>query len=99
MRDTYKVWGFLSGSQTRYQVKDYTDGSALLRIEPVKAGRDDASYECIAENGVGDAVSAEASLTVFEGKCTLFYGAFRSLFFPHFIRVVEDIFFMSSIYI
>ncbi|KAG8238318.1 hypothetical protein J437_LFUL006841 [Ladona fulva] len=38
----------------------------LLRIEPVRPGRDDASYECVAENGVGDAVSAEAMLTVYD---------------------------------
>ncbi|XP_048519145.1 tyrosine-protein phosphatase Lar-like, partial [Dendroctonus ponderosae] len=56
----------VSGSQTRYQVKDFPDGGALLRIDPVKAGRDDAMYECVAENGVGDAVSAEATLQVFE---------------------------------
>lgn len=40
----------------------------MLRIEPVRAGRDDAPYECMAENGVGDAVSAEATLTVYERK-------------------------------
>lgn len=57
-----------SGSQTRYQVKDFPDGGSILRIEPVKAGRDDANYECVAENGVGDAVSADATLVVFEGK-------------------------------
>ncbi|XP_049819624.1 tyrosine-protein phosphatase Lar isoform X2 [Aethina tumida] len=56
----------VSSSQTRYQVKDFPDGSALLRIDPVKTGRDDANYECVAENGVGDAVSAEATLVVFE---------------------------------
>ncbi|XP_066254214.1 tyrosine-protein phosphatase Lar isoform X6 [Euwallacea similis] len=56
----------VSSSQTRYQVKDFPDGLALLRIDPVKAGRDDATYECVAENGVGDAVSAEATLQVFE---------------------------------
>ncbi|XP_060521097.1 tyrosine-protein phosphatase Lar isoform X3 [Cylas formicarius] len=56
----------VSSSQTRYQVKEFPDGGALLRIEPVKAGRDDANYECVAENGVGDAVSAEATLVVFE---------------------------------
>lgn len=44
-------------------------GSAsLLRIEPVRASRDDATYECVAENGVGDAVNAEATLTVYESK-------------------------------
>ncbi|XP_050307967.1 tyrosine-protein phosphatase Lar isoform X3 [Anthonomus grandis grandis] len=56
----------VSGSQSRYQVKEFPDGGALLRIDPVKAQRDDATYECVAENGVGDAVSAEAMLTVFE---------------------------------
>ncbi|XP_017782566.1 PREDICTED: tyrosine-protein phosphatase Lar isoform X5 [Nicrophorus vespilloides] len=56
----------VSGTQSRYQVKDFTDGGALLRIEPVKASRDDATYECVAENGVGDAVNAEATLVVFE---------------------------------
>jgi len=42
----------------------------MLRIEPVRAGRDDAPYECVAENGVGDAVSAEAALTVYESDKT-----------------------------
>lgn len=59
---------YISGTQSRYQVKDFPDGGALLRIEPVKASRDDATYECVAENGVGDAVSAEATLVVFEGE-------------------------------
>lgn len=36
----------------------------------MRAGRDDAPYECIAENGVGDAVSAEATLTVYEADKT-----------------------------
>lgn len=44
------------------------NGQSILRIEPVRAGRDDAPYECVAENGVGDAVSAEATLSVYEGK-------------------------------
>jgi len=43
-------------------------GVSILRIEPVRAGRDDAPYECVAENGVGDAVSADATLTIYEGK-------------------------------
>lgn len=41
---------------------------SILRIEPVRAGRDDAPYECVAENGVADAVSAEATLSVYESK-------------------------------
>lgn len=57
----------VSGTQSRYSVTQL-NGQSILRIEPVRAGRDDAPYECVAENGVGDAVSAEASLTVFEGK-------------------------------
>jgi len=54
-------------SQSRYVVHQYENG-ALLRIEPVKPGRDNTVYECLAENGVGDAVSAEATLTGYEGK-------------------------------
>lgn len=38
----------------------------------MRAGRDDAPYECVAENGVGDAVSAEATLTVYEGESFYF---------------------------
>ncbi|XP_076293559.1 tyrosine-protein phosphatase Lar isoform X3 [Lasioglossum baleicum] len=57
----------LSQSQNRYEVRTYENGVALLRIEPVKASRDNTNYECLAENGVGDAVSAEAQLKVYEG--------------------------------
>lgn len=62
-----KCKGFLRllGTQSRYTVIE-ANGISLLRIEPVRAGRDDAPYECIAENGVGDAVSSEATLTVYE---------------------------------
>ncbi|KAK7792967.1 hypothetical protein R5R35_007615 [Gryllus longicercus] len=56
----------VSSTQSRYLVHEFPQGGALLRIEPVRAGRDDAAYECVAENGVGDAVSAEAILTVYE---------------------------------
>lgn len=49
--------------------QEFPPGGSLLRIDPVRATRDDATYECVAENGVGDAVSAEATLTVYEGKC------------------------------
>lgn len=53
-------------SQSRYLVHNYENG-ALLRIEPVRPVRDNTLYECLAENGVGDAVSAEAQLRVYEG--------------------------------
>ncbi|XP_076625271.1 tyrosine-protein phosphatase Lar isoform X9 [Colletes latitarsis] len=61
----------ITDAQTRYMVQNYKNG-ALLRIEPVRPGtrqqpfRDNALYECLAENGVGDAVSAEAQLKVYE---------------------------------
>lgn len=59
------------GTQSRYTVLEQPGGVSILRIEPVRAGRDDAPYECVAENGVGDAVSADATLTVYEGKFSL----------------------------
>lgn len=62
----------LTVTQSRYTVYD-ANGVSMLRIEPVRAGRDDAPYECVAENGVGDAVSAEATLTVYEGKWQVTY--------------------------
>ncbi|XP_076161482.1 tyrosine-protein phosphatase Lar isoform X5 [Ptiloglossa arizonensis] len=55
----------LSQTQSRYLVQNYENG-ALLRIEPVKPNRDVTQFECLAENGVGDAVSAEAQLKVYE---------------------------------
>ncbi|KAG8188904.1 hypothetical protein JTE90_014959 [Oedothorax gibbosus] len=47
----------------RYAAIDMPNGS-VLRIEPVRAGRDDATYECVAENGVGEPVRALADLVV-----------------------------------
>lgn len=58
----------LTGTQSRYTVLEQPGGISILRIEPVRAGRDDAPYECVAENGVGDAVAADATLTIYEGK-------------------------------
>ncbi|XP_045495548.1 tyrosine-protein phosphatase Lar isoform X3 [Colias croceus] len=66
----------VSSMQSRYQVSgmDAAAGpgayGTVLRIEPVRAQRDDATYECVAENGVGDAVTALATLTVFEADKT-----------------------------
>ncbi|CAK9817641.1 Tyrosine-protein phosphatase Lar [Anthophora quadrimaculata] len=57
----------VSQSQSRYLVQNYVNG-ALLRIEPVRPVRDNTVYECLAENGVGDAVSAEAQLRVYEAE-------------------------------
>ena len=39
----------------------------MLRIEPVRKKRESGAYECVAENGVGDEVSASAQLTVYDG--------------------------------
>ncbi|GFQ81296.1 tyrosine-protein phosphatase Lar [Trichonephila clavata] len=50
-------------STQRYVIQDMPSGS-VLRIDPVKAGRDDATYECVAENGFGEPVRAIATLTV-----------------------------------
>ncbi|XP_045516288.1 tyrosine-protein phosphatase Lar isoform X6 [Pieris brassicae] len=66
----------VSSMQSRYQVSGMDKAAgpaangAVLRIEPVRAQRDDATYECVAENGVGDAVTALATLTVFETEKT-----------------------------
>lgn len=53
-------------AQNRYLVRQF-DGGSLLRIEPVKGIRDNVTYECLAENKVGDAVTATATLNVHEG--------------------------------
>ncbi|XP_044016557.1 tyrosine-protein phosphatase Lar isoform X5 [Aphidius gifuensis] len=55
----------VSSAQSRYHMKTYDDG-ALLRIDPVRDKKDDTTWECVAENGVGDAVTAEAQLSVHE---------------------------------
>ena len=41
---------------------------SVLRIDSAKAGKDDAKYECVAENGVGDAVVASATLSIYPGN-------------------------------
>lgn len=43
-------------------------GISLLKIDSVRSVRDNATYECVAENGVGDAVTSEATLLVYDGK-------------------------------
>jgi hypothetical protein len=62
-----KPFILFTANQTRFLVHQYANGT-LLRIEPVKMARDSIEYECLAENGVGDAVTATATLTVYEGK-------------------------------
>ena len=44
------------------------EGGSLLRIEPVSKKRESGPYECVAENGVGDEVSVQANLEVYDGE-------------------------------
>ncbi|KAF0772996.1 tyrosine-protein phosphatase Lar [Aphis craccivora] len=73
-RKNYKK---LSTSLSRYEIVDKVVGDSetgsVLRIEPTRAPRDNAIYECFAENGVGDAVSANAKLEVFDGDSVGFH--------------------------
>ncbi|KAF4525354.1 hypothetical protein B566_EDAN007836 [Ephemera danica] len=59
----------LMGVQSRYSVSKVADGSgSVLRIEPVRGQRDDASYECVAENQIDPPAIADAVLTVVESE-------------------------------
>ena len=60
----------------RYQVIDFAGGS-LLRIEPVRRKPDLSEIECRAENGAGDPVYAQATLTVYDGKNAFFHFFFK----------------------
>ncbi|ODN02996.1 Tyrosine-protein phosphatase Lar [Orchesella cincta] len=55
------------GGHTRIFIENFP-GVSMLRINPARHVRDDASYECMAENGVGDPVTASANLTVFSDQ-------------------------------
>ncbi|XP_028966965.1 tyrosine-protein phosphatase Lar [Galendromus occidentalis] len=52
-------------STTRFSINNIPGGS-VLRIDPVRAGKDNTAYECLAENGVGEPVRMSFSLRVFE---------------------------------
>lgn len=70
----------------RYTVLDMPPNGSVLRIEPVKADRDNATYECLAENGVGEPERAMATLSVIKGWfgfyliCTSWRSLFTILF-------------------
>ena len=53
----------LAGAR-RFIITDMPHGS-VLRIEPVRAGRDDATFTCVAVNGIGEPAKASASLQVY----------------------------------
>merc|ERR1711934_5375 len=57
----------LGYTDSRYLISDF-EGGSLLRIEPVRKKEEAGAYECVAENGNGNPVSATADLTVFEEK-------------------------------
>ena len=61
----------VSTARTRYSTVNMPHGS-VLRVEPVRASRDhDNTVECVADNGVGDAATATATLSVYhEGRGT-----------------------------
>ncbi|XP_059489517.1 tyrosine-protein phosphatase Lar-like isoform X2 [Neocloeon triangulifer] len=56
----------INPTQSRYQTySDLATGHSILRIQPAKHARDDASYECVADNGAKEDV-VDAVLTVFD---------------------------------
>ena len=57
----------VSPQSPRYIVVQHPSVS-VLRIETARLGRDDAKYECVAENGVGDAVTASGTLSIYKGR-------------------------------
>ncbi|KAF3814267.1 hypothetical protein GH733_018366, partial [Mirounga leonina] len=55
----YNVW---------LRVIEFDDGSgSVLRIQPLRTPRDEAIYECVASNNVGE-ISVSTRLTVLRGK-------------------------------
>ena len=53
----------------RYMISEWIGGS-LLRVEPTRRQEDQAEFQCVAENGVGDPVSAKAYIRVYDSKLT-----------------------------
>ena len=59
----------IKDGRQRYFTVEMPHGS-VLRIEPVKYHRDDSAFECVAENGIGEPVTASAQLSVYQdGQC------------------------------
>lgn len=57
-------------NRQRYMGIDMPHGN-VLRIEPVRARRDDAVFECVADNGIGEPATASATLEIYpEGEGT-----------------------------
>uniref|UniRef100_A0A3Q2XJI5 Ig-like domain-containing protein n=1 Tax=Hippocampus comes TaxID=109280 RepID=A0A3Q2XJI5_HIPCM len=61
-------------SNQRFEVIEFDDGSgSVLRIQPLRTPRDEAIYECVASNSVGE-TSATTRLTVLRGTSPLGQG-------------------------
>ncbi|KPP63193.1 hypothetical protein Z043_118568, partial [Scleropages formosus] len=55
-------------SNQRFEVIEFDDGSgSVLRIQPLRTPRDEAIYECVASNSVGE-ISASTRLNVLRGR-------------------------------
>ncbi len=63
----------ISGNRQRYLVVEMPHGS-VLRIEPVKARKDDSEFECVADNGIGEPAIARSTLQVYPAGVGKFYG-------------------------
>uniref|UniRef100_A0A8P4GFN7 Ig-like domain-containing protein n=1 Tax=Dicentrarchus labrax TaxID=13489 RepID=A0A8P4GFN7_DICLA len=54
------------------EIIEFDEGAgSVLRIEPLRAPRDDGIYECVAENTEGN-VSVSARLSVIQGESCIF---------------------------
>uniref|UniRef100_A0A8C2RMK7 protein-tyrosine-phosphatase n=1 Tax=Capra hircus TaxID=9925 RepID=A0A8C2RMK7_CAPHI len=61
-------------SNQRFEVIEFDDGSgSVLRIQPLRTPRDEAIYECVASNNVGE-ISVSTRLTVLRGLFILLRG-------------------------
>lgn len=64
------------------QVIEFDDGSgSVLRIQPLRTPRDEAIYECVASNSVGE-TSATTRLTVLRGRSSSYDNSWKN--FPRF---------------
>ena len=67
-------------------ITDWVGGS-LLRVEPTRRQENQAEFQCVAENGVGDPVSAKAYIRVYDSKshaCEVMH-----YFFTHWQNINE----------
>uniref|UniRef100_S4RQY5 Ig-like domain-containing protein n=1 Tax=Petromyzon marinus TaxID=7757 RepID=S4RQY5_PETMA len=55
-------------SSQRFEIIDYDNGaSSVLRIQPLRPARDEAEYECVASNVLGQ-ISKSVKLRVLRGE-------------------------------